>query len=253
MRIKIASNYSIASNTGTEAIDCCCIEFRKGGGIVEQFALFLGFKSIIQELGLSFGSITFNDMNSNKSNVAGVFIRGDAPSEYRDVATGEYYNLAARVQFLMNGSIEKSGLMKLLSDASKLRHKLVKLGSSWRQIDGDLAFENGALIYKENSFGDDTLGDGEVGASVGNEGVGEVGEDAVEGGIGVSGNAESGNLENLEIPNANASNVWLFISSVRLIGEVHFEGKNSQGLPRYSLNVKVYYSVVERNGKGGNV
>lgn len=160
---------------------------------MEQYALYLVLKDIINELGIE-QSITFNDMDDNGHNCIGIYVKGDIPTSYRNISTGNYYNYSARVQVLMNGDLSNDGLMGLLSNASLIRDKLVTMNNTVHECSDKVTILDGSLVYNR-------------------------------------------------LDDVNGIGVVVRLSTVSLLGEVRFEGKNSQGLPRYSINFKIYYSI----------
>lgn len=48
------------------------------------------------------------------------------------------------------------------------------------------------------------------------------------------------------IDNEDTSNISLMLLMVRLLGEVNFIGKTTQGLPRYTINFNISYNITRR-------
>lgn len=165
---------------------------------MEQYALYLALKLICQGINSTY-RYTFNDMDFNKSNVCGIYIKGGEPSEYREIATGVYYNYSARVQFLIQGGLGNDSLMELLKLAGNIRNTLIQASNKVYNAAGQVKLVDGAVLYDK---------DGDI-----------EGED-----------------------------VYVRLSLVALMGETDFKGKSSQGLPIYSLNLRVYYSIEGGNG-----
>lgn len=162
---------------------------------MEQYALYLALKEMLLSISQDF-KISFNDMDINKGNVCGIYIKAGEPSEYRTISQGHYMNHSARVQFMFQGDNSNDSLFDVLRVASKLKDSLIISSNTTkstpktiRWIDGELAVVNG----------DSEITDDEV--------------------------------------------VTVLMSLVTMLGEVDFKGKSEQGLPRYSLNFKIYYSI----------
>lgn len=164
---------------------------------MEQYALYLALKSIIVGLGGNY-KYSFNDMDLNGKNVAGIFIKGAEPSEYRAVASGKYYNYSSRVQILIQGDNNNSSLMDMLGHISKVRETLIVASNGIYNTTPQIKWIDGEIQYNS----DGTL---------------------------------------------QGDDVYVRLNKVDLLGEVDFKGKTGQGLPKYSLNLKVYYSI-----QGGN-
>lgn len=162
---------------------------------MEQYALYLVLKKILNEISEVF-RVSFNDMDFNKGNVCGIYIKAGEPSEYRLLGSGDYLNHSARVQFLFQGSLNNQTLFTMLDAASKLRETLCRSCNrtivappNIRWVDGELAVVND------------------------------------------------------DVPVEEGEEVTVTISLIALLGEVDFKGKSEQGIPRYSLNFKIYYSI----------
>lgn len=91
---------------------------------MEQYILYLYLKSVLKSINDVF-KCSFNDMDMNKGNVCGIYIKGGEPSEYRDLASGNYINNTARIQFLLQGSDSTQSLFDVLDAVSKLKKALV--------------------------------------------------------------------------------------------------------------------------------
>ena len=61
---------------------------------MEQYILYLALKEMVNSLNNNF-KCSFNDMDSNKDNVVGIYIKGAEPSTYRTLKDGKYYNMFA--------------------------------------------------------------------------------------------------------------------------------------------------------------
>ena len=75
---------------------------------MEQYALFLAIKELLKGWQGQQFTLGFNDMDLNADFDCGVYIRGDAPGEYRDL-TGRYINRQSRVQFLAQSDLSADG------------------------------------------------------------------------------------------------------------------------------------------------
>lgn len=96
---------------------------------MEQYALYLSLRYLINSLNANYKT-SFNDMDLNKGGVVGVYIRGAEPSDYRDLASGEYYNYSARVQLLFQCENNQDKLLEMLGLISKVRSALVRASNS---------------------------------------------------------------------------------------------------------------------------
>lgn len=97
---------------------------------MEQYVLYLVLKEIAKELDSGFG-YSFNDMDSNADNVAGIYIKGAEPSQYRTIGSGEYFNIVNRVQFLIQGGLDNDSLMRCLKLGSKLKDNLIRASNRY--------------------------------------------------------------------------------------------------------------------------
>lgn len=90
---------------------------------MEQYALYLYLKSIINNLGYKF-KITFNDYDINGSNIVGILFKSGPSPKYRELNTGKYYGNTSRVQILVQSGTSKDSILKSLDLVSKLREIL---------------------------------------------------------------------------------------------------------------------------------
>lgn len=97
---------------------------------MEQYVLYLVLKEIAKELNSNF-EYSFNDMDSNKDNVAGIYIKGAEPSQYRTLKDGVYYNIINRVQFLIQGGLDNNSLMNSLRLGSNLKETLIRASNRY--------------------------------------------------------------------------------------------------------------------------
>ena len=149
---------------------------------MEQYALYVLLKNIIKDINNKY-TVSFNDMDFNKENSVGIYIRGGEVSQYRDISTGRYYNYVSRVQFLLQGGKTVNSLYDVLSLASELRDRLIILNNTNHSIVAD------NKIIKDN--------------------------------------------------------LTIDLGLVKLLGDVNFTEKTSQGLPKYSINFKINYIIKE--------
>lgn len=149
---------------------------------MEQYALYLVIKDLCKSLTDKF-VFSFNDMDFNKENVAGIYIRGSTPSSYRSLMSGSYYNKSCRMQILLQGGLSGNSIIEMLKLSSNIREALVVLS-------------NKRFDIPDNSF---------------------------------AGYIKGGSI---------------LITLIKLLGDVSFVGKSEQGLPRYSLNFKIDYTLI---------
>ena len=91
---------------------------------MEQYGLFLALKELLKGWGGQQFSFGFNDMDINADFDCGVYIRGDAPGEYRDITTGSYVNRTARVQFLAQSDLSADGNIATATFTAFIRNLL---------------------------------------------------------------------------------------------------------------------------------
>lgn len=149
---------------------------------MEQYALYILLKNIIKEINSNY-SISFNDMDFNKENSIGIYIKGGEVSNYRDLSDGRYYNYIARVQFMLQGGKTLDSLERVLYTGSNLRDRLITMSNTSHNILAD-----NKIIH---------------------------------------------------------DNLKLSLGLVKLLGDVNFDSKTSQGLPKYSINFKINYYIKE--------
>lgn len=149
---------------------------------MEQYALYLAIKKIIKELNNNY-NISFNDMDFNKENSIGVYIKGGEVSNYRNISTGDYYNYIARVQLLLQGGKTVDSLYNLLNLASNIRNEIIHRSNS------------NMIILSDNKI--------------------------------------------------LKSDIEINFGLIKLLGDVSFDSKTSQGLPKYSINIKINYFIKE--------
>lgn len=113
---------------------------------MEQYALYLVMKDVVNGLNKGF-VCSFNDMDLNKPNVVGIYIRGGNTPRYRELSTGGYYNYTARVQFILQGDSSKESLMSVLSLASDLRHAMENSCNLVIDVKEQLKWVNGKITY----------------------------------------------------------------------------------------------------------
>lgn len=149
---------------------------------MEQYALYLVIKDLCKSLTDKF-VFSFNDMDFNRENVAGIYIRGSTPSSYRSLMSGSYYNKSCRVQIILQGGLSGNSIIEMLKLSSNIREALVVLS-------------NKRFDIPDNPF---------------------------------AGSIKGGSI---------------LITLIKLLGDVSFVGKSEQGLPRYSLNFKIDYTLI---------
>lgn len=171
---------------------------------MEQYALYLALKNILLSLSDEF-KYSFNDMDSNGKNVAGIYIKGAEPSKYRSISDGSYYNYVSRVQLLYQGDNNNNSLMNMLILVSKVRDALIRASNRIYTTSPQISYMGNSIVFRNK-----------------NEPLREEEEE-----------------------------VKVILTKVDLIGEVDFKGKTGQGLPKYSLNFKINYSLIEGGDTNG--
>lgn len=121
---------------------------------MEQYALYLALKNIIMEMMEGF-KCSFNDMDSNASNVVGIYVKGGEPSIYRELGTGVYINSVARVQFLVQGGQTNDSLMSVLELMDKLKKAMSKAFNRIEDVSSQLTIVDGVLMRKTPDSSDD--------------------------------------------------------------------------------------------------
>lgn len=114
---------------------------------MEQYALYLVMKQQLLNIDSSF-KCSFNDMDSNRPNSVGIYVKSGGTPRRREISTGSYYNYMARVQFDILGDNSKTSLMNVLSLASRLRNTLQNSSNKVFYVqDEQIKWVNGAIVY----------------------------------------------------------------------------------------------------------
>lgn len=100
---------------------------------MEQYILYLALKEIVNSLNNNF-KCSFNDMDSNKDNVVGIYIKGAEPSTYRTLKDGKYYNTINRVQFLIQGGLDNNSLLNCLNLSTMIKESLPATYNLYKNI-----------------------------------------------------------------------------------------------------------------------
>lgn len=116
---------------------------------MEQYALYLALKQMLKDLNGEF-KYSFNDMDINGENIVGVFVRGGESPRRRELKTGKYYNLSARVQFLVQGKNDKVSLMNVTKLSSDIRNTLSTTFNRYIRVLSQVRMVNGELVYTES-------------------------------------------------------------------------------------------------------
>ncbi len=112
---------------------------------MEQYVLYLILKEMVKNLDPSF-KYTFNDMDSNSDDSVGIYIKGAEPSEYRSLKDGKYFNSVNRVQFLVQGGLDNSSLLKSLKLCSKIKGTLISINNKYIQAPPKVGYNNDGEI-----------------------------------------------------------------------------------------------------------
>ena len=112
---------------------------------MEEYALYCYIRDIIKNITSDF-VISHNDYDLNGNNIIGVVTSGGMTPEYRNLKSGEYYNYNTRMQLILQSSLDKDDLFKLLELLSKLR--LIFSASCINQptLIKDVVFKDGSLV-----------------------------------------------------------------------------------------------------------
>ena len=113
---------------------------------MEQYALYLLMKDQVNSLDENF-TCSFNDMDFNKPNVVGIYVRGGNTPRYREISTGKYFNYTARVQFIIQGDNSKESLMTTMGLASSLRNALVSSSNLEFSVRDQVKWVEGGIVY----------------------------------------------------------------------------------------------------------
>lgn len=92
---------------------------------MEQYVLYVLIKNIIKDLTDNKYSVSFNDMDFNKPESIGIYIKGGEVPKYRNLSTGNYFNFIHRVQIVLQGNNTNEGLFGVLDAATKIRNYMV--------------------------------------------------------------------------------------------------------------------------------
>lgn len=112
---------------------------------MEQYVLYLVLKNLVKKLNNEF-KYSFNDMNSNGDNVAGVYVKGAEPSEYRALGDAHYFNIINRVQFLIQGSLDKNSLMGCLNLGSDIKKALINTYNVYITAPSEIGYDDSKNI-----------------------------------------------------------------------------------------------------------
>ena len=89
-----------------------------------QYGLFLGLKAILTDLGNPFSAVTYNDMQDDRENVMGIYVRSGQYTRYRELATGQYANKRYRVQFIIQSGRSKDDILAAQKFGFKMEDRL---------------------------------------------------------------------------------------------------------------------------------
>lgn len=117
---------------------------------MEQYALYLVIKKLINELGYNF-KVSFNDFDTNADEVIGIYVRGGNTPEYRELSTGKYYNFSSRIQILIQSGLSKNSLLKCLDLSSKIREVLTSDSNNIISQVDTLKCIDGKIIEDKNN------------------------------------------------------------------------------------------------------
>ena len=119
---------------------------------MEQYALYLVIKEIAQQINNKI-KYTFNDMDSNKGNVCGIYIKVAEPSEYRGISDGKYFNNIVRVQLLIQSDLSTNSYFECFECLSSVRDAIIGTYNVYRDVSPTkVGFsEGGELKYNDGT------------------------------------------------------------------------------------------------------
>ena len=117
--------------------------------LLEQYALYLVLKDIINKLGYGF-EISFNDYDINGDNIVGITCKDGNTPKYRELSTGKYYGCTNRVQFIIQSGITKSSLINTLNLISNIKEILTSNIINNKYIVSSLRYIDGKIIENTN-------------------------------------------------------------------------------------------------------
>ena len=122
---------------------------------MEQYALYLVIKEIIDNLGYNFKT-SFNDYDINGDNVIGIIFKGGTNPQYRELSTGKYYGYTNRVQLIIQSGYTKASLLNTLSILKNIRDILTSgiINKVYRA--GSMRNSGGRLFINDNSGNDNS-------------------------------------------------------------------------------------------------
>lgn len=103
---------------------------------MRQYGLFCGIKQIIKEYTSDY-NITYDDMNDDKENSIGVYIRGGLNGTYRKLSTAEYVNKRDRVQIIIQSGRSKESVIKSRELGNKIEDRFPTLFNTEILLDKD--------------------------------------------------------------------------------------------------------------------
>lgn len=123
---------------------------------MEQYALYLILKDIINKLGYNF-KISFNDYDINGDNIIGILFKSGNNPEYRELSTGKYYGYSNRIQLVIQSSYTKDSLITTLNLIKNIRDILTSdILNNIYKVDSLKYIANKIIeVDTNNSEGDD--------------------------------------------------------------------------------------------------
>lgn len=113
---------------------------------MRQYGLYLGIKSIIQELGCPYSKIYYNDRDEIEEGIAAIYVRSGLLSKYRKLSDASYVNKIDRVQIILQTGRTKEAILGGMSFGSKLEDKLPMIFNRNLTLDNTkIHFVNGQL------------------------------------------------------------------------------------------------------------
>lgn len=114
---------------------------------MDDFILYLLFKQIILSLDSEY-TVRFRDVQVNKNNCVGVFIKGgEVDNSTRNLNNATYNRRSARVQVVIQGGDDEGTMFKALALKDKLRDTITRAYNDKYIVQAPLREDNGVLIY----------------------------------------------------------------------------------------------------------
>ncbi len=186
---------------------------------MEEYAIFLWLKNVfLKDEHSDFfknADITFNDMDFNKANQIGIYIKSGLNSDIRLLNSFAYCNESVRVQIFMQGNNEDT------SDNGK--HSTFDILRYTDYLKRLLRFHIGNFINRGTDI--------DFGIESNNK-------------LETLRKLEDGSIVTDDYPDSeNLDFVKILILRLDLLGDLNYVGKTTQGYPQYSLNFNITFNI----------